>query len=212
MKTSRKYKQERKEVARFMRRLYWKNLTTTSGGNISYRVSEDIILITPSATDKGRMRWKEISIMTISGKNLTPWLKPSIEHVLHLGIYKINNKVSAIIHAHPVFASSFTAMKHSIDTSLTAEARAVCGVPRFVSYAVMGSQELAEIVADNATEADILLLENHGILTTGQNLLHAFDKLEVLENAAEMTLIVTIAGNKSALTKSRINEIDRLFR
>ncbi|MCX6334004.1 MAG: class II aldolase/adducin family protein [Bacteroidia bacterium] len=207
-----KYKAERKEVARFMRRLYRQGLTTTSGGNISLKVSKDIILITPSATDKGQMKWKEVGIMSILGENLTPGLKPSIEYGLHLGIYKKNSEVSAIIHAHPVFASSFTAMKSSINTSLTAEARAICGEPRFVPYAIMGSSELAETAAENAVDSDILLLENHGILATGSTLLSAFDKMEVLENAAKMTLIVEITGKKKNLSSSRLREIERLFR
>ncbi len=212
MNKDQKYKKERKEVARFMKRLYRLGLTTTSGGNISVRVSEDIIVITPSATDKGRMKWKEVGIMTILGENLTPGLKPSIEYSLHLKIYKKRKDVSAIVHAHPVFASSFTAMKCEINTSLTAEARAICGAPKFVPYALMGSAELADIVAENSEDADILLLENHGILTTGSDLLKAFDKLEVLENAAKMTLIVEMKGKKSMLNPSRIREIDRLFR
>ncbi len=83
-----KYKAERKEVAHFMRRLYKHALTTTSGGNISFRLSDELILITPTATDKGRMKWKEVGIVTISGENLTPDLKPSIETAMHLAIYK----------------------------------------------------------------------------------------------------------------------------
>ena len=195
-----------------MRRLYRLGLTTTSGGNISLRVSEDIIVITPSATDKGRMQWKEVGIMSILGENLTSDLKPSIEYALHLNIYRKRKDVSAIVHAHPVFASSFTAMKWEINTSLTAEARAICGTPRFVPYAVMGSAELADTVSEHAADADVLLLENHGILTTAPDLLKAFDKLEVLENAAKMTLIVEMKGKKSMLSPARIKEIDRLFR
>lgn len=212
MKIDHKYKDQRKEVARFMRRLYRQALTTTSGGNISLRVSEDRFLITPSATDKGRMRWKEVGIMSLPGENLTPGLKPSIESGLHLAIYKKNSEVLAIVHAHPVFASSFTAMKGTINTGLTAEARAICGVPVFVPYALMGSPELAEVAAEYAAEADVLLLENHGILTTGKNLLSAFDKIEVLENAAKMTLITEITGRKKDLSKFRLKEIERLFR
>jgi len=207
-----KYKAERKEVARFMRRLYLKGLTTTSGGNISIRVSDDIIVITPSATDKGDMKWKEVGVISLLGENLTPDLHPSMEYALHINIYKKNKDVTAIVHAHPVFASSFTAMKLTINTSLTAEARAICGVPRFVPYAIMGSAELADIAAQNATDADILLLENHGILTTGSSLLAAFDKLEVLENAARMTMITEITGKKKMLSPTRLREIDRLFR
>jgi L-fuculose-phosphate aldolase len=212
MNINNKYKAERKQVASFMRRLYNHGLTTTSGGNISLRVTEDIIVITPSATDKGRMRWKEVGIMNILGENLTPELKPSIESEMHLSIYKKKKEVTAIVHAHPVFASAFTAMKCKIDTNLTAEARAILGDPLSVPYALMGTRELATLVAEKIGDSDILLLENHGILTTGSNLLQAFDKIEVLENAAKMTLIVDMAKKKSPLTKTRILEIEKLFR
>jgi len=206
------FKKERKEVARFMRRLYKQGLTTTSGGNISLRISDDVILMTPTATDKGMMKWKEVGILTILGENMTPELKPSIESVLHLSIYKKYTNISAIVHGHPVFASSFTASKNLIDTTLTGEARAICGEPKYVPYALMGSPELAEIVSQNAMDADVLLLENHGIITTGQTLLSAFDKLEVLENAAKMTLIVNLSGKKKPLSGDRLREIEKIFR
>lgn len=207
-----RYKKERKRVACFMRRLYNHGLTTTSGGNISCRISNDIILITPSATDKGNMKWKEVGIMTIMGENLTPDLKPSMESEMHLSIYKKKKEVTAIVHAHPVFASSFTAMKCKIDTNLTAEACAILGNPLMVPYALMGSTDLADMVSENILKSDILLLENHGILTTGSSLLQAFDKIEVLENAARMTLIVEMKNKKSPLSKSRIVQIEKLFR
>ena len=212
MNSKHNYKNERKEVAKFMRRLYRFGLTTTSGGNISRRINDKLIAITPSATDKGRMRWKEVGIMSVSGKNLTQELKPSIEHALHISVYNTNKNVDAIVHAHPVFASSFTAMKAEINTNLTAEARAICGKPALVPYELMGTAELAGIVAKHSEESDVMLLENHGIITTGKNLLQAFDKLEVLENAAKMTLIMEITGKKSPLGESRIIQIDKLFR
>jgi len=195
-----------------MRRLYKHGLTTTSGGNISLRLTNDIIVITPSATDKGRMRWKEVGLMNIFGENLTPDLKPSIESEMHLSIYKRKKDIKAIVHAHPVCASAFTAMKSKINTSLTAEARAILGNPVIVPYALMGTPELATVVADHAAHSDILLLENHGILTTGSSLLQAFDKIEVLESAAKMTLIAEMTRNKSPLTKERVKQIDKFFR
>jgi len=195
-----------------MRRLYKHGLTTTSGGNISLRLTNDIIVITPSATDKGRMRWKEVGIMTIFGENLTPELKPSIESDMHLSIYIKKKEATAIVHAHPVFASAFTAMKCKINTNLTAEACAILGDPRVVPYALMGTRELANLAAENIMHSDILLLENHGILTTGSNLLQAFDKIEVLENAAKMTLIVEMTRKKNQLSKTRILEIEKFFR
>lgn len=176
------------------------------------RITEDIIVITPSATDKGTMRWREVGIMNLFGENLTPGLKPSIESEMHISIYKKMKEVTAIVHAHPVFASSFTAMKCKIDTNLTAEARAILGEPSLVPYALMGTADLAKTVSEHVLKSDILLLENHGILTTGSNLLQAFDKIEVLENAAKMTLITELSKKKKPITRSRIFEIDKLFR
>jgi L-fuculose-phosphate aldolase len=212
MDPTNKYKAERKEVASFMRRLYKRGLTTTSGGNISLRITDDIIAITPSATDKGRMKWKEVGLMTLSGENLTPDLKPSIEFEMHLAIFKKKKEVTAIVHAHPVFSSAFTAMKLKINTNLTAEACAILGEPLLVPYALMGTISLANVVSENVKHSDILLLENHGILTTGSNLLQAFDKIEVLENAAKMTVITDLTKNKSPLTRARVSEIVKLFR
>jgi L-fuculose-phosphate aldolase len=211
MDYSKKYKSERKDVARFMRRLYSHGLTTTTGGNISLRISENLMAITPSATDKGNMKWKEVGLMNLEGENLTPGLKPSIESEMHLAIYRKKN-VTAIVHAHPTFATAFTAMKNRIEINLTAEACAILGEPLFVPYALMGTRKLAELVAKYIDESDILLLENHGILTVGKNLLQAFDKIEVLENAAKMTLIVEFAGNKKSLSKEKIREIEKLFK
>lgn len=206
------YKIERKEVAYFMRRLYKQGLTTTSGGNISRRVSDDIIVITPSATDKGRMKWSEVGIMTLTGENLTPDLRPSIESGMHLAIYRKKRDIKTIVHAHPVFATAFTAMKLKINTTLTAEACAILGEPRLVPYALMGTKDLADAAADNITDSDILLLENHGILATASTLLQSFDKIEVLENAARMTMIVEMTNKKSPLNRIRIEEINKHFR
>ena len=207
-----KYKPERKEIARFMRRLYRHGLTTTSGGNISRRISNDLIGITPSATDKGSMRWEEVGLITMSGENLTDSLKPSIELAMHLAIYSRKKEVSAIVHAHPTFATAFTAMKNKISTNLTAEAKAILGDPLYVPYALMGTSHLAELAAESIIKSDILLLENHGILTTGNTILQAFDKIEVLENAAKMTLIVNVMGRKSPLSGKRVLEIEKFFR
>jgi len=211
MATSKKYKKERKEVARFMRRLYSHGLTTTSGGNISLKISDNIIALTPSATDKGNMKWEEVGLLTLEGENITPDLKPSIEAEMHLSIYR-KKDVKAIVHAHPTFTTAFTAMKNRINIKLTAEACAILEEPFFVPYAIMGSRKLAEQVSHNVDKSDILLLENHGVLTTGSTLLQAFDKIEVLENAARMTLIVDFAGKKKSLSKEKIKEIEKLFK
>ena len=200
----------KENVAYFMRRLYDKNLTTTSGGNVSLRLG-DTVFITPSQLDKGRIKAEEIGMITLDGKNLTPHLKISMESKMHLAIYQKRNDVNAIVHAHPVFATSFAIAGNKIKTNLAGEAWAVLGKTVFAPYALMGSQKLADNVGEAASKGNCILMENHGILCVGENLLQAFDRLEVLEATAKMNLITQLLGNSKGLSPEKLKEISLLF-
>jgi len=201
------YYAEREEVAYFMRRLYDKNLTTCSGGNVSQKVNKDIICITPSALDKGRITPEQIGIITLKGENLTPELKPSIETSMHIAVHNMRPDIKAVVHAHPVTASSFTASEMKINTALIAESAAVLGIPVFTQYAKQGSTELAQIVSAATATANIVLMSNHGVLTVGETLLKAFDRIEVLEASAKITLYTELLGPKRALSDSQLTEL-----
>lgn len=206
-----KLNEYKKEVAYFMRRLYSKNLTTTSGGNISLKLDNQRILITPSGLDKGRMKSDQIGLLSMNGENYTPGLKPSMESGMHIAIYKKRPDIKAIVHAHPTIASGFTALHKSINCTLTAEARAILGTPKTASYALMGTPALAAIVAETSADVNVILLENHGIICLGENLLGAFDRIEVLEAAAKMTLITELLKEKKELSPQRLKDIDTLL-
>jgi len=204
------FAKEKEEVAYFMRRLYKRGLTTTSGGNVSCRVG-DRILITPSQTDKGRIRAGEVGMIGLDGENQTPELKPSMESKMHLAVYRANPDVLAIVHAHPVCATSFCISRKEINTRLAGEAWAIVGKPVRADYALMGSRQLAEGVAAASLKGHVVLMENHGILATGENLLQAFDRLEVTEAAARMTLISYLLGDLKELNIDELKAIDALF-
>ncbi len=206
-----KYKKERKEIAYFMRRLYQTGLTTTSGGNISMKLADGIILITPSSLDKARITKKQVAIMKPDGTNLTPKLKPSIETGMHLAIYNKRPDVKAIVHAHPTISTAFTATSTKINCCLTAESRAIIGVPIEAPYALMGSPQLAEIVSGASLEGNVILMQNHGILATGKSLLQAFDRLEVLEACAKMSMVTHLLNDRKELTESMISAIDDMM-
>ena len=118
------FKEERREIAYFMRRLYKMGLTTTSGGNIS-RLCDDYVLMTPSTLDKARLKAKHIVVLSLEGENLTPDLKPTMEKEMHIEIYRKNSEVKAIVHAHPVTATAFACTGKSVSTTLIAESYAI---------------------------------------------------------------------------------------
>ena len=204
------YEQEREQVAYFMRRLYHQFLTTTSGGNISCRLPDGNILITASQSDKCNQSRETVGILTPDGKNLTPELKLSIESGIHLSIYRNRPDVSAIVHAHPVTATFFCTTDVPLNMHLTAEAYAVAGDIIRIPYALMGSPELAELVAEYMKNCDCGLMENHGVIAVGKSLLNAFDKMELLENAAKQTLWSYTIQARS-LNQEQLQELDRFM-
>ena len=201
---------EREQVAYFMRRLYSQFLTTTSGGNISCRTADGNIAITASQTDKCEQSWETVGVLTPEGKSLTPDLKLSIESGLHLAIYAARPDVSAIVHAHPVTATFFCTTDVPINMHLTAETYAVAGEVVRIPYALMGTQELARLVAEKMKDCDCGLMDNHGVITVGKTLLSAFDKMELLENAAKQTLMAQTIQART-LTHEQLSELDRFM-
>ena len=205
------FQSQKKEVAYFMRRLYEQKLTTCSGGNISFKIDDENILITPSQLDKARLTAEQIGIMSLDGKNHTPELKPTMEAGMHLSIYKKRSDVKAIVHAHPTYATSFSTTNKKVNCKLNGEARFVIGVPVYAKYALMGSKELAEIVSEATLNANVIVMKNHGVLAVGKTLLQAFDRLEVFEASAKITLITELLGKHNELSADKLKAIDDML-
>lgn len=202
----------KKAVAEFMHRLYKRGLTTTSGGNISIR-DNNLIAVTPSASDKGNMHADEVGLVDQAGNTIGHKFKPSIETGMHLAVYRTRSDISAVIHAHPIFCSLFSTMKREINHRLLSETYAIIGHIEYVPYYKIGSHELAEAVAAASEKADCIIMRNHGVLTVGTSLLQAYDRLEVLEAAAKINWLAQSfpADALCELPQARLDELDQIM-
>lgn len=196
-----KFYNERKSVADFMVRLYDRHLTTASGGNISLRLNDEYFCITPTSLDKGKLTAEQIAVVRFDGENMTPDLKLSIETEMHRMTLLARPDMNAVVHAHPIYASSFsTSLETTLTARYTAEAYWVIRDIVNVPYKLMGTTGLAEVVSQQMKTNTVLLMENHGAITTAQTLLLAFDKLELLERAARMQIICQNIPGSHTLT------------
>ncbi|MBS2213311.1 class II aldolase/adducin family protein [Carboxylicivirga mesophila] len=202
---------QKKDVAKWMRRLYKRGLTTSLGGNISMRLDDNHIAITASGTDKGRIKSSGIAIVSMDGEQIDGHQPISMETGMHLAIYTARNDVNAIVHAHAPMGSLFAVVSRGVNTSLLAEAYTILGQPKLAVYAAPGSEELAMNVAKVAMNTNVVLMANHGVLAVGNGLLEAFDRIEVLENAAKMTFLTSLINEKRELTTEHLVELKRLF-
>lgn len=170
----------RTKVSSMMRKVYANKLTTTTGGNISIRNKDNMIYITPSGNDKSVVCSSEIAV--IDGENILGDQKPSSEYPFHCGIYRSNEKINAIIHAHPKGIVGFSAVRKLPNTDIMYKYENLNIRSSFAKYALPGSEKLAKNIADEfAKGSNAVFLENHGIVIGTSSLEKAYKILERLE-------------------------------
>jgi L-fuculose-phosphate aldolase len=179
-------------------------MTTTSGGNISILEDNGDIWITPAGVDKGTLREEDIVCMR-GGYVLEGNHRPSSEYPFHRTIYQRRPDLRAIVHAHPSALVAFSAVRKIPDTSILPQAKRVCGTVGYASYAIPGSQELGDKIASTFAEGfDVVLLENHGVVTGGKDLLEAFQRFETLDFCARTIINASNLGKVKSLTAEQL--------
>ena len=176
----------KKEIAKYMKRLCDSGLTTSLGGNISCLTKEGIF-VTPSGIDKYELLPEDIIKLSLDGQLIDGKNGPSIESMMHVKIYETRHDIGAVVHAHPLYTTLFSASNEKINISYTAVALKNLKCIEYSKFQLMGSQELADVVSTAARNANIIIMENHGAVTLGKTLLEAFYRMELLENAARMS-------------------------
>jgi L-fuculose-phosphate aldolase len=198
------YMHPREQIVTIMRRVYGYGMTTTSGGNISIRDPSGDIWITPGGKDKGALTEQDIVRMrgdqTVEGSH-----PPSSEYPFHRAVYARRPDVQSVLHAHPAALVAFSLVRRIPDTSIIPQARAVCGVVGFAPYATPGSEALGRNLADAFAEGyDTVLLENHGVVAGGRDLLEAYQRFETLDFCARTLINASALGSVRSLGPEEI--------
>ncbi len=174
----------RDELVQTMERIYRYRMTTTSGGNLSIRDDDGDVWITPARVDKGNLRREDVVCVRSDGivEGRHP---PSSEFPFHQAIYARRPDLRAIVHAHPVALVAFSICRRVPDTALFPQASHVCGAVGYAPYALPGSAQLGQQIADVFAQGPhCVLLENHGAVVGGVDLAQAFQRFETLEFTA----------------------------
>lgn len=185
MKAHRPLIHPRDEIMQTMERIYRYRMTTTSGGNLSIRMPNGDIWISPARVDKGNLSRRDIICVRADGTTEGPH-PPSSEFPFHKAVYNARPDISAVVHAHPVALVAFSICGQTPDTRIFHQAHSVCGKTGFAPYGLPGSDQLGQRIAETfSTGADSVILENHGVVVGGDNLSHAFQRFEAFEFAAK---------------------------
>jgi L-fuculose-phosphate aldolase len=198
----------RDQIALVMTRIYRRGLTTTSGGNISVMDENGDIWISPSAVDKGRLQPTDIVCVKKDG-TIEGLHKPSSEFPFHKAIYEIRPDIKAIIHAHPPALVSFSIVRAIPDTNIISQAQHVVGHVGYAEYELPGSEALGAKIAKEFTKGyKAVIMENHGTVVGGSNLVDTFERFETLEFCARTILYGKAVGAPSYLTDHQIQAFE----
>ncbi len=198
----------RQQLVQIMSRIYYGGMTTLSGGNLSIRDDEGNIWITPSGVDKGKLSASDIMCVAPDGQ-VSGLHQPSSELPFHRAIYHKRPDVRAIVHAHAPALVSFSIVRKIPDTSIIPQARRVCGRVGYAPYALPGSEVLGTNIANAFAQGfDAVLLENHGVVTAGETLLEAFQRLETLDFCARTQMYAQGLGAIQTLSDEQLSLFD----
>ena len=166
---------------------YARRLITSNDGNISVRLDDERVLITPAGMNKARLDASDLLMVDLHGRALSSSeRRPSSETPMHLEVYRQRPDVRAVIHAHPVFATALTVAGLDFPADILPEVALTLGSVPVTDYATPSSHEDAEAVRLHVRDHNALLLRQHGSLTFGRNLEEALIHLERVEHVAEV--------------------------
>ena len=181
-----------KQICEIAHYIYRKGLTPGKSGNISARF-QDTVAITPGGVSLGYVKEDEIVLLNMDGDTLAGGDNPSSELHLHLEVYK-NKDVQAIVHTHSAYATGFAMSGKKIER-LEGFGERTKPFLKMVDYAQPGTMELAQMVGECIKEEDVIILENHGVVATGENLTDASLLAEFVEETAKIQFITRVLSN-----------------
>jgi len=200
----------RRSVLAACYRLQPLGLSYGTSGNISVRCDEGM-LITPSGVPYERMSDEDIVLMNFDGG----WqgsLTPSTEWRFHLDILRTRKEINAIVHGHPLYATSLAICRREIPAVHYMIAAAGGPTIRCAEYATFGTQELSDHIIEAMQQRNCCLLANHGMIATGTTLEKAMWLASELENLAHQYVISLSIGDPCVLSDQEIKRNIALFK
>jgi L-fuculose-phosphate aldolase len=193
------------------KRMYNKGFVAANDGNISCKVDEHTIWITPTGVSKGYMTEDMLVKMSLEGKIISSKYKPSSEVKMHIKVYQENPKIKAVVHAHSPIATSFAVAGISLDIAILPEAVIQVGTVPVAHYATPGTDGVADSIAPYCRSHNSVLLANHGVLSWDEDVYSAFQRMETIEHYAQIFMYSNyIIGKPRVLSHDQIDELIEL--
>ncbi|HEX2955764.1 MAG TPA: class II aldolase/adducin family protein [Chitinispirillaceae bacterium] len=192
----------KKKIVDFTKLTQTRGYTVASEGNISARLPDGTIMITPTKIIKDFITTDDLVIIDIDGNQIDGKRKATSERFTHCEIYKHRPDIQSIVHAHPVYTVLVTVLGlKPFEELFISEAAMFLKNVTLARFAKPSTSEGADAVREVCSHSDAIIIDRHGSFTCGRDIETAFSILEILEKYCRMYYLATLSGKM-------INNID----
>lgn len=198
------------EICNKMWQLGW---VAANDGNVTAKVSENKFLVTPTGISKSFITPEKLLLINEEGDILegADGYRPSSEVKMHLRCYKERSDVGAVVHAHPPTATGFALAQIPLDTYSLIESAITIGSVPITPFGTPSTEEVPNAIAPYLGEHDVVLLENHGALSVGSDLMTAYYRMETLELCAKTIYVARTLQGTTTEKEISPEKLDQLI-
>ena len=154
----------KEEIVRTGRNLWQREYVDGNGGNISARVSNGLVICTPTLLSKGDLHVDDLALVDLENRRICGHRPHTSELLLHLEIYKTVPQARAVVHCHPPYATAHAIAGVVPQGNLLPEQEVFVGPVALSPYETPGTPEFARTIRPLARNHNTILLANHGLV------------------------------------------------
>jgi L-fuculose-phosphate aldolase len=197
----------RRAICEIGRLAYSRNYIVGADGNISVRLSDGTILITPAGAMKGFLEPHHLAHIDMSGRVVDGGPSASTERGIHLVVYEERPEMRAVVHAHPPHAVAMTIAGIDLQAPFIPEIIVTIGGIPTAPFGTPGTEELGDSIRAIIKCSDTVVMTNHGSVTIGTNLLEAYKKLDMVEHTARILWLAHTVGHARPLSPEYVKKL-----
>ena len=202
----------REQVWRLHLELPRNGLVRWTGGNVSARDPETgYVVIKPSGVHYESLRPEHLVTVSLDGQRIEGDLKASSDTASHLYIYRHRPDVCGVVHTHSPYATAFAALGRPIPVYLTAIADEFGGPIPCGGFALIGGEEIGQVVVESIGDSPAVLLKNHGVFTVGPTAEAAVKTAVMVEDVARTVWIALQMGQPDEIPAEDVAKLHHRY-
>lgn len=203
------YMELREQICDVCHKMWQLGWVAANDGNVSARLDDGTFLATPTGMSKSFITPEKLVRINGKGEVLEglPGYRPSSEIKMHLRCYKEREDVNSVLHAHPPVATGYAVANVPLDEYSMIETVIALGSIPVTPYGTPSTYEVPDNIAPYLGEHDAMLLQNHGALTVGADVITAYYRMETLELFAKISLNARMLGGAQEISRENIDRL-----